>query len=315
MRRGSRHAHICVRTCLASTHSCAHMLSHRGTRIVYIHRAQRLETRPHLRTHMPCRGTSMHTCGHPTRSLYTDIMRTGSRHAHVCTCSCGYMHAFVRVVISCIHLHMYVHLCTLIHAPCAETGHTLTLVSCTTLCDYTRHSQRRGVGRTTTATCIHLAVAVYTCYSHSCTHMHSCTRISYTWVMHRDPRHTLMYIRTCHARAHPCPSMYTSSRTEYACIACIDSMHAHMCMHACTASPHPCTPTSHTEYAFIACIDTMHTLICMRTCTACPHACAPTARTWHTYIMRRDPGHKIIRICTTCPHPCTHMDTPTCACT
>ena len=54
VRRGSRHAHICVRTCLASTHSCAHMHSHRGTCIVYIHCAQRLETRPHLRTHMPC---------------------------------------------------------------------------------------------------------------------------------------------------------------------------------------------------------------------------------------------------------------------
>jgi hypothetical protein len=100
-----------------------------------------------------------------------------------------------------------------------------------------------------------------------------------------------------HIHAHPCTPT-SPSRTEYACITCIDSMHAHMCMHACTASPHPCTPTSRTEYAFIACIDTMRTLICMRTCTACPHACTPTARTWHTYIMRRDPGHKIIRICT-----------------
>jgi hypothetical protein len=310
VRRDSRHIRICVRTCLASTHSCAHMLSHRGTRIVYIHRAQRLETRPHLRTHMPCRGTSMHTCGHPTRSLYTDIMRTGSRHAHVCTCSCGYIHAFVRVVMSCFHLHIYVHLCTLIHAPCAETGHTLTLVSCTTLCDYTRHSQRRGVGRTTTAPCIHLAVAVYTCYSHSCTHMHSCTRISYTWVMHRDPRHTLMYIRTCHARAHPCPSMYTHiTITHRVCIHRVyrhdahSHMHAHMhCLPTCM-----CTHSTHVAYIHHAQRPRTQNHTHMHYLPTPMHTYGHTYMRMHITIIRRDASHNLMCACAhACMHPATH---------
>jgi len=284
----------------------------------------------------------------PTRSLYADIMRTGSRHAHVCTCSCGYIHAFVRVVISCFHLHMYVHLCTLIHAPCAETGHTLTLVSCTTLCDYTRHSQRRGVGRTTTATCIHLAVAVYTCYSHSCTHMHSCTRISYTWVMHRDPRHTLMYIRTCHARAHPCPSMYTHiTITHRVCMHRVYRLdarsHVHACMH-CFPAP------MYTHITHRVCIHRvyrhdahshMHAhMHCLPTCM-CTHSThvayihhaqrprtqnhthmhylpTPMHTYGHTYmrmhitIIRRDASHNLMCACAhACMHPATHPSAST----
>jgi hypothetical protein len=94
VRRDSRHIRICVRTCLASTHSCAHMLSHRGTCIVYIHGAQRLETHPHLRTHMPCQGTSMHTCGH----LHAHCIQTSCAQARD-TLTCAHVHA-----VTCMHL-------------------------------------------------------------------------------------------------------------------------------------------------------------------------------------------------------------------